>query len=70
MLDVSKPRKRVSRFGDYINKLKRKLARIYYIIKDEISTYTNDIISHKIDNFILIPIFYRSAVDDPIHGAI
>ena len=70
MLDMSKPRKRVSKFGDYIDKLKRKSARVYYIIKDEVSAYTNDVISYKINNFILISIFYRSVVDDPIYGAI
>ena len=69
MPDTSKSRKKASRFEDYTDKLKRKLARIYCIIKDEVSTYINDIISHKIDNPVLIPISYRSAVDDPIYGA-
>ena len=70
MPDVSRPRKRALRFGDYIDEPKRKSARIYYIIKDKISAYTNNIISYKINNPVPIPIFYRSAVDDPIHGAI
>ena len=70
MPDVSKPRKRVLRFGDYTDKLKRKLARIYYIIEDEVSIYTNNTTSYKINNFILISIFYWSAVDDPIYGVI
>ena len=70
MPNLSKPRKRVSRFEDYTDKLKRKLARVYYIIKNKMFTYTNNATSHKINNFILIPIFYRSAVDDPIHGAV
>ena len=65
-----KPRKKASKFGDYTNKLKRKSARVYYIIKNKISIYTNNIINYKINNSILIPIFYRSAVDDPIYGAI
>ena len=60
----------VSKFGDYINKLKRKSARIYYIIKDKVSIYINNIINYKINNLILISISYRLAVDDPIHGAI
>ena len=39
MPNISKPRKKVLRFGDYTDKLKRKSARIYYIIKDKTSTY-------------------------------
>ena len=70
MPNMLKPRKRISRFEDYINELKRKLAKIYYIIKDKISTYTNNIINYKINNPILIPISYRSAVDDPIYDVI
>ena len=70
MPDVSRPRKRVSRFEDYIDELKKKSARVYYIIEDKISTYINNIINYKINNPILIPISYRSAVDDPIYGAI
>ena len=70
MPDMSRPRKKESRFGDYTDKLKRKLARVYYIIEDEVSIYNNNIISYGINNLILISIFYRSAVDDPIYGAI
>ena len=70
MPDVLKPRKKALRFGDYIDKPKKKLARIYYIIKNKISAYTNNTISHRINNFIPIFISYRSAVDDPIHGVI
>ena len=70
MSNISKSRKRTLRFGDYTDKLKRKLARIYYIIEDKVSVYTNNIINHRINNSILISIFYRSAVDDPIHGAV
>ena len=70
MPDMLKPRKKASRFGDYTDKLKRKSARVYYIIKDKMSAYTNNIISYGINNPILIPIFYRSVVDDPIYGAI
>ena len=70
MLNMSKPRKRVLRFGDYTNKLKRKSARVYYIIKDKMSIYINNIISYRIDNPILILIFYRSVVDDPIYGVV
>ena len=70
MPDVSRPRKKISKFGDYIDKLKRKSARIYYIIKDEVSAYTNNTTNYKINNPILIPIFYRSAVDDPIYDAV
>ena len=70
MFNVLRPRKRALRFGDYTDELKRKSARVYYIIEDKISAYTNDIISHGIDNPVLIPISYRSAVDDPIHGVI
>ena len=70
MPDMSKSRKRTSRFEDYIDKPKRKSARIYYIIEDKISTYINNAISYRINNPILISISYRSAVDDPIYGAI
>ena len=70
MPDISRSRKRASRFGDYIDKLKRKSARVYCIIKDKVSTYINNVINHRINNLILISIFYRSAVDDPIHGAV
>ena len=70
MPDVSRPRKKILKFGDYIDELKRKSARVYYIIEDEISAYTNNTTNYKINNLILIPIFYRSAVDDPIYGAI
>ena len=58
MPDVSKPRKRVSRFGDYIDEPKRKSVRVYYIIKDKISAYTNNTTSYEINNPILISIFY------------
>ena len=58
MPDMSKPRKRVSKFGDYTDKPKRKSARVYYIIKDKIFIYINNVISHKINNFILIFISY------------
>ena len=67
---MSKPRKRILRFGDHTDKPKKKLVQIYYIIEDKMSAYTNNITSHKINNFILISIFYRSAVDDPIYGAV
>ena len=67
---MSKSRKKALKFEDYIDKPKRKSARIYYIIKDKISIYTNNAINYGINNFILISIFYRSAVDDPIYGAI
>ena len=70
MPDISKPRKRISRFGDHTDKPKRKSARVYCIIKDKMSTYTNNTTSHKINNPILILISYRSAVDDPIYGAV
>ena len=70
MPNISKPRKRILKFGDYTDKPKKKSARIYYIIKDEVSAYTNNIISYRINNFILIFTFYRSVVDDPIYGAI
>ena len=70
MFNILKPRKRVLRFGDYTDKLKKKSARIYYIIEDEVSAYIHNIINYGINNFILIPIFYRSAVEDPIYGVI
>ena len=65
-----RPRKRVLRFEDYTDKLKRKSVRIYYIIEDKMSTYINNIINYRINNFILIFISYRSVVDDPIYGVI
>ena len=70
MPNISKPRKRILRFGDYTDKLKKKSARVYYIIEDKVSIYINNIISYKINNLILIPISYRSAVDDPIYDAV
>ena len=70
MSDILRPRKRALRFGDYTDKLKRKLARVYYIIKDKVFIYTNNIISYKINNPILVSIFYRSVVDDLIYCAI
>ena len=70
MPDVSRPRKRASRFEDYTDEPKRKSARVYCIIKDKVSAYINDATNHGINNPILILIFYRSAVDDPIYGAV
>ena len=70
MFNVSRPRKKALRFGVYTDKLKRKSVRVYYIIEDEVSAYTNNTINYRINNPILILIFYRSAVDDPIYGAI
>ena len=70
MLNISKPRKKVLKFGNYTDKPTRKLAPVYYIIKDEMSVYINNIINHRINNPIPIPISYQSAVDDPIYGAI
>ena len=70
MPDMLRPPKRALRFEDYIDKLKRKSARVYYIIEDKISTYINNTINYRINNLILILIFYRSAVDDPIYGVI
>ena len=54
MSDMSRPRKRAIRFED-ISKYKRKLARVYYIVKDDLNVYTDDAINHGINN--LIPIF-------------
>ena len=70
MPDMSRPRKRVSKFGDHTDKPKRKSARVYYTIEDKMSIYINNIINYRINNFILISIFYRSVVDDPIYGVI
>ena len=70
MPNILKPRKKALKFEDYADKLKRKSARVYYIIKNKISIYINNIISYKINNFILIPIFYGSIVDEPIYGVI
>ena len=70
MPNMLKPRKKALRFGDYTDKLKRNSARIYYIIEDEVSVYINNITNYKINNPILIPISYRSVVDDPIYDAI
>ena len=70
MFNVLRPRKRASRFGNHTDELKRKSVRVYYIIEDKMFVYTNNTTNYKINNFVLISIFYRSAVDDPIHGAI
>ena len=70
MPNILKPRKRVLRFGDYTDELKKKSARIYYITEDKVSIYINNVINYRINNLILISIFYRSAVDDPIYSVI
>ena len=67
---MSKPRKRALRFEDYTDKLKRKSARVYYTIKNKVSTYINNVTSYRINNLIPISISYRSVVDDPIHGVV
>ena len=69
MPDVSRPRKRATRFEDS-GKHRRKLAKIYYIVEDNINVYIDDIINHGIDNLIPIPTSYQSAINDPIHDTV
>ena len=57
MLNILKPRKKAIRFEDS-NKYKRKLVKIYYIVKDDINVYINNIINYDIDNPIPITTSY------------
>ena len=57
MLDMSRPRKRAIRFED-TNEYRRKLVRVYYIVKDDFNVYTGDITNHGINNPIPIPTSY------------
>ena len=53
MPDISKPRKRVVRFEN-INKYRRKLVRVYYIVKDDFNVYIGDATNHGVNNLISI----------------
>ena len=57
MPDILRPRKRTIRFED-INKYRRKSAKVYYIIKDDLNVYTGDITNYDINNLISIPTSY------------
>ena len=54
---MSKPRKRAIKFENS-GKYRRKLVKIYYIVKDDINVYTNNIINYGINNPIPIPRSY------------
>ena len=57
MPDISKPRKRAVKFED-INKYRRKSARIYYIVEDDLNVYIDDVINYGINNSIPISTSY------------
>ena len=69
MLNISKPRKRAIRFED-IGEYKRKLVRVYYIVKDDFNVYIGDVINYGVDNPVPIPTSYQSVINDPIYGAV
>ena len=66
---MSKPRKKAIKFENS-NKYRRKLVRIYYIIKDDINVCINNIINYDINNPIPIPTSYQSIINDPIYDAV
>ena len=57
MPNISRPRKRATRFED-TNKYKKKLVKVYYIVKDDLNVHINDIINHDINNPISISTSY------------
>ena len=57
MLNVSKPRKKVTKFKN-ISKYRKKSAKVYYIVEDDFNVYTNDITNHDINNPIPISTSY------------
>ena len=69
MPDMSRPRKRATRFED-IDKYRRKLVRVYYIVENDFNVHTDDTTNHGINNPIPIPTSYQSAINDPIHDAV
>ena len=68
MSDISKPRKRATRFED-TDKYRRKLVRVYYIVKNDFNVYIDDATNHGINNPIPISTSYQSAINDPIYDA-
>ena len=69
MPNVLKPRKKAIRFED-TGKHRRKSARVYYIVEDDLNVYINDTTNHGINNPIPIPMSYQSTINDPIYGAV
>ena len=69
MPNISKPRKKAIRFKDS-SKHKRKVKRVYYIIKDDINVYIDNITNHDINNPIPIPTSYQSIINDPIYDTV
>ena len=57
MLDMSRSRKRAVRFEDN-GKYRRKLVRVYCIVKDDINVYIGNIINYDINNPVPIPTSY------------
>ena len=51
--NILRPRKRATKFED-INKYRRKLAKVYYIVEDDLNVYIGDVTNHGINNPILI----------------
>ena len=57
MPNILRPRKRIIRFEN-INKYKRKLAKVYYIVKNDLNVYIDDTTNHGINNPIPISTSY------------
>ena len=57
MFNILKPRKRAIRFEDS-GKYKRKLIKVYYIVKDDVNVYIDNIINYDINNLIPISTSY------------
>ena len=64
---MSKPRKRAARFEN-TDKHRKKSARVYYIVKDDLNVYISDATNHGVNNPVPIPTSYQSAINDPIYG--
>ena len=57
MLNILRPRKKTIKFENN-SEYRRKLVKIYYIVKDDINVYINNIINYDVDNPIPIPTSY------------
>ena len=57
MPNISRPRKKAIRFENS-NKYRKKLVKIYYIVKEDINVYINNIINYDINNPIPISTSY------------
>ena len=57
MPNILRSRKRAIRFENS-SKYKRKSAKIYYIVKDDVNVYINNVINYDINNPVPIPTSY------------